>query len=276
MSKQSVRAYYAHFGEREWLRLTNPDDGVIEFALTCRMLAAYLPATGRVLDIGSGPGRYAIWLAQRGYHIVLADLSPELLRLARTKIAEAGVVTHIEAVVEADACDLHQWSDESFDAVLCLGPFYHLPDAQERQRAATELVRILRPHGVAFVAFMPRFSFIRRTLALPDERHHLLQPEWVDQLLNAGVFENDIPGRFTHGYGAQPEEIVPFFNEHGLTSITLLAAESIIGGLQGVIADLATSDPQTYQASLDILMHTAADPSILGNSNHLLYIGRKE
>ena len=193
MSKDSVRAYYAHFGEREWLRLTDPDEGAIEFALTTHMLASYLPPAGRVLDIGGGPGRYAIWLAQRGYQVVLADLSPDLLDLATANIAVAGVEAAIEAVVEADACDLHAWATESFDAVLCLGPFYHLPDAAERQRAAAELTRVLRPQGLAFVAFMSRYTFIRRTLALPDEREHLLRPAWVAQLLDEGRFENDIP-----------------------------------------------------------------------------------
>lgn len=66
MGKESVRAYYAHFGEREWLRLTSPDDGAIEFAITCHMLSIYLPPAGRILDIGGGPGRYTIWLAERG------------------------------------------------------------------------------------------------------------------------------------------------------------------------------------------------------------------
>jgi S-adenosylmethionine-dependent methyltransferase len=276
MNKDDVRAYYAHFGEREWLRLTNPDDGAIEFTLTSHLLTTYLPPMGRILDLGGGPGRYTIWLAERGYRVVLADLSPELLRIAKAKIAEARVELQVDAVVEADACDLQLWADESFDAVLCLGPFYHLPDANDRHRAAAELARVLRPGGVAFVAFMPRYTFIRRTLAIPDERRHLLQPAWVAQLLSEGIFENDVPGRFTHGYGARPEEIAPFFSQFGLATIALLAAEGITGGLQGVITDLATSDPSVYQAALNILIETASDPSILGLGTHLVYIGRKK
>ena len=33
----------------------------------------------------------------------------------------------------------------AFDAVICLGPFYHLPEHDDRERAASELVRVLRP-----------------------------------------------------------------------------------------------------------------------------------
>src|SRR5690242_20243517 len=68
--RDTVRAYYASFSEREWQSLTNPDDGAVEFALTKQLLATYLPPSGRILDLGGGPGRYTIWLAERGYQIV--------------------------------------------------------------------------------------------------------------------------------------------------------------------------------------------------------------
>jgi S-adenosylmethionine-dependent methyltransferase len=275
MSRDAVRAYYASFGEREWARLENPDDGAVEFAITCHTLATYLPPEARVLDIGGGPGRYAIWLAQRGHRVVLADLSPELLSLARAKVDQAGVGAMVEEIVEADACDLSRWADHAFDAALCLGPFYHLPDPDDRHRAATELARVLCPGGTAFVALMPRYGFLRRTLAIPDERHHLAQPDFVARLLEDGVFVNDMPGRFTDGYGVRPEEVTPTFEGYGFTSLALLSAEGIVVDIQRAISELAEDDPATYQAAFDLLLRTASDPSILGMASHLLYVGRK-
>lgn len=272
MTSDAVRAYYANFGEREWARLENPDDGAVEFAITCYTLATYLPPNARVLDIGGGPGRYAIWLAQRGHRAVLADLSTELLSIARSKIDQAGVGAMVEEIVEADACDLSHWADDSFDAVLCLGPFYHLPDPQDRHRAATEIGRVLRPEGLAFVAFMPRYAFLRRTLAISDERHHLAQPDFA-RLLEDGVFINDIPGRFTNGYGVRPEEVAPFFEQYGFTTLVLLSTESVIADIQRALFELATSDPVAYQAAFDIIVRVASDPSILGMAIHLLYVG---
>jgi ubiquinone/menaquinone biosynthesis C-methylase UbiE len=274
MASDAVRAYYAGFGEREWVRLKNPDDGAVEFTLTCHTLATYLPPRARVLDIGGGPGRYAIWLAEHDHRVVLADLSPELLAIARDKIDQAGVGARVEEIVEADACDLSRWADDAFDAVLCLGPFYHLPDPGDRDRAAAELQRVLRPAGPAFVALMPRYTFLRRTLAIPDERHHLAQPDFVERLLEDGVFINDVPGRFTDGYGARPEEVAPFFEQHGFTTLALLAAEGIIVDLQRALSECASEDPTIYQAALDVILRTASDPSILGMASHLLYVGR--
>jgi S-adenosylmethionine-dependent methyltransferase len=272
-----VRGYYAQFGEREWDRLADPADGAIEFAINSRAIARHLPAGARVLDIGGGPGRYAIWLAERGHHVVLADLSDDLLGIARRRLAAAHptVQQAIEDVVAADACDLSRWEDGSFDAAVCLGPFYHLPAAADRERAASELARVVRPGGVVFVAFMPRFALLRRTLSLPDERHRITQPAWVARLLDDGVFENDVDGRFTAGYGARPEEIAPFFARHGFRKLTLLSSQGITLGFQPeTLRDLA-ADRELLAQALELIMATAADPSLLGGANHLLYVGQR-
>lgn len=274
MTSEAVRAYYASFGEREWARLENPADGAVEFAITCHTLTTHLPSGARVLDIGGGPGRYTVWLAQQGHRVVLADLSPELLSIARTKIKQAGVGAMVEDIVEANACDLSLWADDSFDAVLNLGPFYHLPDPEERHRAAVEMGRVLRPGGIAFVALMPRYAFLRRTLAIPDERHRLAKPDFVARLLEDGVFINDIPGRFTNGYGVRPEEVASFFEQHGFRMLALLAAESIVADIQRALFELAEDDPVAYEATFEVIVHTASDPSILGMATHLLYVGR--
>ena len=276
MTHEPVRAYYAGFGEREWTHLENPGDGFVEFTITCHMLAKYLKPNSRILDIGGGPGRYAIWLAKHGHRVVLSDLSPTLLSIARTKIDQAGVNANIEEIIEADACDLSHWKDDSFDAVLSLGPFYHLIDANDRNKALTELRRVLRPKGIAFVALMPRYGFLRRTLAMPDERRHLAQPVFVSRILEQGVFINDIPGRFTNGFGVRPEEVPAFFAQYGFTMLTLLSAEGIVGDIQKSLYELRQNDPPAYQAVLDVIINTASDPSILGMAAHLLYIGKKE
>ena len=275
MSTDAVRAYYAGLGEREWARLDNPDDGAVEFAVTCHALSTYLPPHARVLDIGGGPGRYAIWLAQRGHRVSLADLSPEQLSIARTKIGQSGVEAMVEEIAVADARDLSYWADNSFDAVLSLGPFYHLPDPNDRNRAASELHRVLRVGGTAFVSLMPRYAFLRRTLDIPDERRHLAQPDFMERLLKDGVFINDVPGRFTDAYGVLPEEVSPFFERHGFTTLALLSAEGIAANSQRALSELATSEPAIYQAASDVIIQTAGDPSILGMANHLLYAGKR-
>jgi SAM-dependent methyltransferase len=274
MTSEAVRSYYAGFDLREWTRLTSAE-GAIEFAVNCHYIDAYLSTSATVLDIGGGPGRYTIWLAQRGHQVVLADLSPNLLTIAREQVALSGSSANVTEIVEADARDLSRWGTASFDAALSMGPFYHLPEYADRERAATELGRVLRPGGLAFVALMTRYTFLRRTIALRDENSHLAQPEFVARLLEDGVFTNDVPGRFTSGYGVQPAEVSPFFAQFGFDMIGLLSSEGLASGIEGHLAEMAEDDPDTYQKALELIIRTASDPSILGMGSHLLYIGKK-
>lgn len=275
MSREAVRDYYEHYGEREWSRLDRPDDGALEFAINSRAIAAYLPSGARILDIGGGPGRYALWLAGRGQRVTLADLSPALLTIARERAAATATGQLIEEIVEADACDLSRWAGGSFDAALALGPFYHLPDQAARERAAAELARVLRPGGLAFVALIPRLGFLRRTIANRAEWRHLSEPGFVGRLLATGRFINDEPGRFTGGYGTLPGEVAPFFARFGFAQEALLASQSVAPDLQPILTELATRDPQGYEAAMGALFDVASDPSILGMSSHLLYVGRR-
>ena len=271
----TVKQYYASFGEREWLRLTDSPDGYVEFAITCRQIASCLVPGSRVLDVGGGPGRYAIWLAEHGHRVVLADLSPELLEIAKTNIKASSAGNRIEEICETDARDLSRWPNESFDAVLCLGPFYHLPKEEDRSQVTREIVRVLKPRGFLFAAFMPRLGFLRRTLAIANERHHFQNDEWLKSLLKRGEFQNSSPGRFTHGYGIDPSDISPYFTRLGFDPISLLSAESVAGGIPHELSTLFHANRALHDRIIETLHAVASDPSILGSDGHLLFTGQK-
>ncbi len=274
MSADTIQAYYAGFGDKEWTRLTTPI-GAIEFAVHKNYIASHLPEKAHVLDIGGGPGRYSIWLAEQGHTVVLADLSPHLLDLARAHIAESPAREQVKEIVQTDVRDLSHWADETFDAVLCLGPFYHLIDPTDRDRAARELARVCKRGAPIFIALMPRYVFIRRTMSLPDEVRHLNDRAWVSRVLDEGVFVNDVPGRFPLGYGIKPDEVAGMFEPYGFEMDRLVSSEGLSLGIEQELAELAKNDPALYQKSLDLIIQTAADPSIPGTSSHLLYVGHK-
>ena len=82
----TVQSFYDASTEREWARLTieNEPHRWLEFQVAMHIMAKYLPPPpARVLDVGGGPGRYTIALAQQGYRLTLFDLSGELLSMAR-------------------------------------------------------------------------------------------------------------------------------------------------------------------------------------------------
>ena len=127
-----VRAFYVD-GFREDERLRLRAHGVLERVRTQELLARFLPPPpATVLDVGGGTGVHADWLAQRGYSVHVIDPVEEHVTLA-------GRIPNVSSAV-ADARCLSQ-ADESQDAVLLLGPLYHLPEREGRFQALREARR---------------------------------------------------------------------------------------------------------------------------------------
>lgn len=266
-SIDSVRGYYEGRGESEVHRLSNPYEGAIEEAIHRRAFAELLPAGARVLDLGGGPGHWTAWLLRRGHRVVLADLSPRMLELARRDLTGAGLEP--EAIVELDARDLGRFGNGEFDAVLALGPFYHLPALADRERALAEVARVLRPGGLLLATVMVRYSWMLGVV-LESGSARL---DDVRRLLSDGVYTNPAEGRFTGAYLFRPEEVRPFFEAHGFTTRRLLASQSVLQLVQEQVAELRERDEAAYDALLDLAWEAASDPSIHGLTGHLLYAG---
>ncbi|MFQ5884861.1 MAG: class I SAM-dependent methyltransferase, partial [Thermoplasmata archaeon] len=64
------KEYYDRIGEKEWIRLVKDPYHQLEFEITMHFLREHLPKSGKILDAGGGPGRYAIELARMGYQVV--------------------------------------------------------------------------------------------------------------------------------------------------------------------------------------------------------------
>ena len=95
-----------------------------------------------VLEVGCGDGRVTRRLAQRARSVLALDLSPEMIRLARTR--SSGVTN-----VEYQVADLLATSlpPVAFDAVIAFTVLHHLPVTE----TLSVLTRALRPGGMLLV-----------------------------------------------------------------------------------------------------------------------------
>jgi len=94
-----------------------------------------------ILDVGSGAGQIAKHLLKYSdldANITCCDLSPEMLRRARTRLKST-----VPGHVAADLCHL-PFADESFDCVTCGYVLEHLPEARP---GLAELSRVMRSGG---------------------------------------------------------------------------------------------------------------------------------
>ena len=274
-SQHRVRKFYQISAQREWERLVDPaQGGVLEFAVHKAWIAKFLPPAGaQILDIGGGPGRYSIWLAEQGYRVTLADLSPDLLAIAREKSAEAGV--ELEATIEADARELGQFADQAFDAVLCLGPLYHLKNEPDRRAVAAEVLRVLKPGAPVFAAFLNRLQVLRVAI---DQDLPFFTPytfEMVKQWHDEGFLVMPVAGIFTDAYAVHPHDVTPFMEKAGFQTADLISSQSIAADRMKHLALFAERQPTLYPWVIERLIEKANEPSIIGSGFHLLYIGRK-
>lgn len=261
----SVRAHYDRHVEQEWLRLSRHR---VEFAVTLRALRDTLAPASRVLDVGGGPGRYAVALAVAGHRVTLLDLSPRLLDRARDHARDRRV--RLEDYVEGNAVDLARFDNGSFDAVLLFGPLYHLPAAEDRLRALREAHRVLAPGGALLAAFVTRYGPLR-DLARAEPGALIKQARRYETLLEAGVFP-DADDRLANGYYARWEEVAPLLATAGFAAPRLLAVESILERIEDRVGALRGP---AWEAWADLAYDLADDPGLLAACSHLLAIAQR-
>lgn len=258
-----VLEYYEKLGERE--RLSVPARGRLEFLRTWDLLTRVLPAApATVLDVGGATGVYAGPLAAAGYRVHVVDPVASQVEIAAGLPGVTAEVGDARALGRPDA---------GVDAVLLLGPLYHLIERGDRVRAWREASRVVRPGGVVAAATIMRYAsafdgFTRGAFRLAGYRGV------VADTFATGVHRPP-PGTpwFTTAYFHQPTEAAAEAREAGLTVERVAAIEGpvwMIGRLEEVMAD------EAERAILfDILRETEEDPALLAASSHTLTVARR-
>ncbi len=239
----------------------------LEFTRTCLLLQRFLPAPpARVLDIGGGPGIYARWLTEQRYDVHLVDMVP--LHVEQAEASSNGYTSAL-----GDARYLQE-ADASADALLLLGPLYHLTERADRLAALGQAYRVLRPGQPLFVAAISRFVSLLNGLWA----HYLDDPafvEIVERDVREGQHRNpeNRPEWFTTAYFHHPNELAQEVQEAGFALEDVFAVE----GPGWLLPDFETSwaDDQRRQQLLDAIMRVEREPSTLGVSAHLLAVARR-
>ncbi len=241
----------------------------LEYDLTWRYLKRYLPPAGSILEIGAGTGRYTLELCRRGYSVTAVDLSAALLQRCKLRLEVEGLHGQVQLVV-ADARDLHAVVGAAFDAVLLMGPLYHLVFEEDRRQAVRQAADRLRNGGLLFSAHLSRlgvFGDLMRRI-----------PEWIERgeevrsLLDRGRRPDDQPRGGFRGYFARVSEIRPLHEARGLQTIVLAGVEPAISADDESYNQLQAPQRDLW---LNLLEEVSSDETTIGASRHLLYVGRK-
>lgn len=261
-----IESFYSQGVQYEHHRLERHQ---LEFDLTWRVLVRCLPPKSSILEVGAATGRYTLPLAQHGHRVTAVDLSPALLDENRRILTNTGLQDQVQWI-SADARDLSLVTQTAYDAALLMGPLYHLIYEDDRRAALQQAYDRLHPGGWIFSAFISRFGILGDLLKNV--------PEWIEaqeevrSILDHGRDPDHLRGSGFRGYFATVSEIAPLHESLGFETVSLMGVEPAI-----------SADDESYNCLegdrrrqwMDLLEEISSEPSTLGASRHLLYVGRK-
>ncbi|HWT74140.1 MAG TPA: class I SAM-dependent methyltransferase [Mobilitalea sp.] len=250
----------------EWSRL---DRHKIEFEITKRYMDTYIPdAPLDILDIGGGPGRYSLYLAEKGHRVTLLDLSQHHIDIAKEKSCELGIP--LVDYVKGDALELEAFPSEKYDVILLMGPLYHLTKEEDRRKAIEGAMRLLKKGGILITSFISRYAPMLDTFSYLEFDENEEEVKGLLHYLEDGY--NEDGNGFTTAYFIGIEEAQSIMADYDLKQLVFAGVENILSCKEREIYALSKKD---YDKCIELGYALSQDKNILGCSLHFLYIGQK-
>ena len=262
------------YGEREWQRLEKTAYGRLIFNCHMWFLEPHLHQGMRVLDAGSGGGRFSIPAAKKGCGVTLLDISPVQLNIAENKLHASG---HEGRFVCASVTDMAMLDSDSFDTVICYGAVLNYLHGGVI-RALTELARVLKPGGTLVVSVCSRAGVLRACAAelkIPMVDFWGDPRRWGIQSVVGTGDETVYPGAvnpqrhyFTSG------ELERLMIQAGLSDIKKGAAPSIFTGQRKNTEEIS-SDEEAWKTLLYTENKMFTEPGLADSGEFILIKGIK-
>ncbi len=257
---------YAGAGEENRLSYTKAHE--TEFILTLHYIHKYITEKANIIDIGAGCGVYAKELSKEGHTIDAIDLHPD--NVARMK--EVFKDTENVTVHQANALDLHEFPDNSYDLVLELGPIYHLHKFDQRVAAINEAVRVAKKGCPIFIAFVLQDAPLIQ---------YIFQHENPAEEIKSIGYERDT-ARVTDNTGSSiyldTIATIDELTQNVLDTLPVTKGPRFAAnGLSQVIRDSVNNmSDASFAEWVQYLKATAERPDLMGYSNHVVQVFVKD
>lgn len=250
--------YYNNYDEDS--RLIKNKAHMVEYITTTKYIEKYLKKGDRILEVGAGTGRYSINYAQKGYQVDSIELVNKNLEILKSKITKN---MNIKAM-QGNCLNLNMYKENTFDITLVLGPMYHLYEDADINNAIEEVIRVTKPGGKIFLAFISsdaivlsyglRKGNLRRLKELCGEN-------WKLPRLKEEVFA---PNRL--------EDIDNLTNKFNVNRVETIAIDGVAEHMQDYINSLSEED---FEIFVDYHLKTCNRKELIGYSSHILEIVEK-
>ncbi len=169
-----------------------------------------------------------------------------------------------------DATDLSRFSEETFDIVLCMGPFYHLITSEMRMKCLKECQRVLKKDCLLALSYINRYNMVPY-IATSDR--DFIRKSFIEKVINTGVLvDGDEDCCWTTAYYSSPSEMELLAEELKIQVIEHFSPDGIAPLLRDHIDAL---NEEQFDAWCHYQYQVCREPSILGQGNHGLIIYKK-
>jgi SAM-dependent methyltransferase len=262
-----VRQFFDDIGDGEWDRFDKDARSRVALEVHRRFLRRHVPEGSYVLEIGAGPGRFTIELAEMGCRVVVSDVSPVQLEANARRVAEAGLD---EAVVERrllDVRDLTALPDAGFDAVVAYGgPLsYAFEDAEQ---SLVGMLRVVRPGGRVVASVMSLIGTLRMFVRLIPAYADKGRLDELKAVMATGDNRLDTAGHPCRMF--RWSEIEAMASRLPCTVLGASASNFLSSADLDVIAYIEQV-PLLWQLLLDWEEEYCAEPGAVDSATHLLF-----
>ena len=257
-----LNEFYSHYDEDGRL---SKKHGSVEFLTTMRYIGKYIKPGDRVLEVGAGTGRYSHALARQGYTVDAVELIGHNIDVFQNNTQPGENIS----ITQGNALNLSAFSDNTYDITLLLGPLYHLYATDDKRQALREAIRVTRPGGVVFAAYVISDG------CLLDEGFHrgnINVAAYVEQGLLDGV---------TFAAKSEPKDLFELVRKEDVDelmrgfSTTRLHYVATDGCALLLREDIDAMDDETFRLYLDYHFATCERADLLGVTSHALDVFRK-
>ncbi len=145
--------------------------------------------------------------------------------------------------------------------------------AEERLQALRQLNQILKPGGVAIIAYLNSWGLIRT--GITDFPNWYKDVAKLRSLLHDLIFEGQTLSDFTECYWATPETALREIESAGLEVISYGGAESFTGGMQPLISKLRLENAEAYANVVQVAAETCELKQYRDSTDHVHFVVRK-
>jgi 2-polyprenyl-3-methyl-5-hydroxy-6-metoxy-1,4-benzoquinol methylase len=275
--RRAVAEYFDALADREWDRLETSLQGRIKCAIHQRLIAEHVQPGMRVLDVGAGPGRFAVDVVERGARVTLVDLSQVQLDLAQKRLTALGALDRCSGFHRLDVLDLSSLAAASYDAVVCFGGAV----SYTRERhvdALHQLARVTRPGGRILLSVMSLFGTLR--LLGPLDASIFL--ETVEDHLDWHAVSSGASVVYTRVGSPEFHQPLALFTASGLRAALISTGFEVegIATSNPLVAELQslpkiTESPSAARALSSLEIALSQQPGLLDAGGHLLAVARR-